>query len=88
MEHLPPDQTVNRWKKQPECSCECFGVTGSLPNYLATPLSSPEGRPMKTSIEVLLDDQGRIGISPPLQNRLGLSPGMSLAVEEEESGEC
>jgi bifunctional DNA-binding transcriptional regulator/antitoxin component of YhaV-PrlF toxin-antitoxin module len=42
---------------------------------------------MKTSIEVLLDDQGRISIPPPLQNRLGLSPGMSLVVEEEENGE-
>ena len=42
---------------------------------------------MKNSIKVLLDDQGRISIPPPLQSLLGLSPGMSLVVEEGESGD-
>lgn len=42
---------------------------------------------MKNAIKVLLDDEGRISIPPPLQSQLGLSPGMSLVVEEGENGE-
>ena len=41
---------------------------------------------MSDVIEVELDEANRILISPELQKRLGLSPGMTLVVEEEQNG--
>ena len=42
---------------------------------------------MNQTIEVSLDDQGRMVIPSPLQTDLGLSPGMTLVVEEGNKGE-
>jgi bifunctional DNA-binding transcriptional regulator/antitoxin component of YhaV-PrlF toxin-antitoxin module len=38
------------------------------------------------SIQVSLDNLGRILVSPAIRNRLGLSPGMTLVVEEGDNG--
>lgn len=42
---------------------------------------------MSEQIEVSVDAQGCIMISAEIQQRLGLSPGMTLVVEELEKGE-
>ena len=42
---------------------------------------------MSEVIQVSLDSQGRIVIPSIFRNRLGLSQGMTLVVEEEEKGE-
>lgn len=42
---------------------------------------------MSDLIEVSLDSQGCIMIPAEIQHRLGLAPGMTLAVEEREKGE-
>lgn len=41
---------------------------------------------MTTIIEIEVDEADRILISAELQNRLGLQPGMTLVVEEGQSG--
>ena len=41
---------------------------------------------MSTVIEVEVDAANRIFIPAELQNRLGLQPGMTLVVEEEQGG--
>jgi bifunctional DNA-binding transcriptional regulator/antitoxin component of YhaV-PrlF toxin-antitoxin module len=41
---------------------------------------------MSDVIEVELDELNRILISPDLRQRLGLTPGMTLIVEEDRSG--
>jgi len=42
---------------------------------------------MTEPIEVSVDNQGCITIPAEIQDRLGLSPGMTLVVEEREEGE-
>ena len=42
---------------------------------------------MSEPIEISVDSQGCIMVSPEIQDRLGLSPGMTLVVEEGEKGE-
>jgi bifunctional DNA-binding transcriptional regulator/antitoxin component of YhaV-PrlF toxin-antitoxin module len=41
---------------------------------------------MSTTVEVEVDEANRILIPVELQNRLGLQPGMTLVVEEGQSG--
>jgi AbrB family looped-hinge helix DNA binding protein len=41
---------------------------------------------MSTTVEVEVDEANRILIPAELQNRLGLQPGMTLVVEEGQSG--
>ena len=40
---------------------------------------------MSQSIEVILDDQGRLVLPSRLQHQLGLTPGTTLVVEDETS---
>jgi bifunctional DNA-binding transcriptional regulator/antitoxin component of YhaV-PrlF toxin-antitoxin module len=42
---------------------------------------------MSESIEMSVDNQGCIMVPSEIQDRLGLSPGMTLVVEEGEKGE-
>jgi AbrB family looped-hinge helix DNA binding protein len=42
---------------------------------------------MRQLIKVTVDNQGCIIIPPEIQDRLGLSPGMVLVVEERDKGE-
>ena len=42
---------------------------------------------MSEPIEMSVDSQGCIMVPPEIQDRLGLSPGMTLVVEEGEKGE-
>ena len=46
----------------------------------------PIGWKMSQVIKISLDDMGRILIPAAVQSRLGLSPGMSLVVEEGDQG--
>ncbi len=41
---------------------------------------------MVQRVEVEVDDRGRIGLPPALRDRLGLTPGMTLVVEQESAG--
>ena len=43
---------------------------------------------MNQVIEVSLDDGGHIIVPSSLQSMLGLSPGMTLLVEQVDNGEC
>ena len=47
---------------------------------------TPVGWKMSQVIKISLDDMGRILIPAAVQSRLGLSPGMSLVVEEGDQG--
>ena len=39
---------------------------------------------MSQRIEIILDDQGHLVLTPSVQHQLGLFPGMTLVVEREE----
>jgi AbrB family looped-hinge helix DNA binding protein len=51
--------------------------------------ASKEGsrKPMTESVEVLIDEEGRIQIPADLQDRFGLEPGTALVLEEATDGE-